>query len=258
MTRTDAEAARASWDESADAYHRFIDEGLDYYRTELHGPALLAACGDVAGRDVLDLGSGQGWFSRHLAGRGARVVGVDWSARLVEHARRIEAAEPRGVRYEVRDAATIDEAFAPASFDRVSACMSLQDMPAPGRVLAAARRLLRPGGSIVVSVPQPVTDSPVREWVRAADGTKRGLTIDGYFEASAQIMEWNMARLPERFRTVQYRHTLEGWSRLVEDAGLVVARLREPRADAAMIARYPPLADAARLPYFLILDLRPA
>jgi hypothetical protein len=71
-------------------------------------------------------------------------------------------------------------------------------------------------------------------------------------------MEWNMARLPERFRTVQYRHTLEGWSRLVEDAGLVVARLREPRADAAMIARYPPLADAARLPYFLILDLRPA
>jgi SAM-dependent methyltransferase len=150
----------------------------------------------------------------------------------------------------------VAERFAAGSFDRVTGCMSFMDMPRPDRVLSATRALLRPGGRVVFSVPQPVTDTPVREWVRGDDGGKRALAIDGYFAAPASMMAWDMARIPRPFHTVQYRHTLEGWSRLVEDAGLYIARLREPCPDAAAIAKYPALAPAARVPYFLIFDLR--
>src|SRR6266508_3605764 len=45
---------------------------------------MLALLGDVAGHDVLDAGCGEGYLSRILAGRGARVTGVDLSPRLVE------------------------------------------------------------------------------------------------------------------------------------------------------------------------------
>ena len=94
------------------------------------------------------------------------------------------------------------------------------DMPRPGQVLVAARSLLRRDGRLLMSVPNPVTDSTYR------------------------------------FRTVQYRHTLEGWSRMFEEAGLFIARLREPRPTAEALARCPELADAARVPYFLIFELR--
>ena len=80
------------------------------------------------------------------------------------------------------------------------------------------------------------------------------MKIDRYFEAATNVMEWNLKRLPQRFRTVQYRHTLEGWSRMFEEAGLFIARLREPRPTAEALARCPALADAARVPYFLIFD----
>lgn len=250
------EQARRCWDESADDWDHFVESGLDYYRTELHGPALLAECLPVDGLDTLDLGCGQGWFSRQLAERGARVTGIDWSEKQIEHARRHEAEAPRGIRYEVLDATHLDRRFAAGSFDVITACMSIMDMTEPGKVLAAARGVLRPGGRIVMSVPNPVTDSTYRQWERDADGNKLSLKIDRYFEAATCLMEWNMRRLPRPFRTVQYRHTLEAWSRMIEDAGLFIDRLREPVASAEAIARVPALAPAARLPFFLIFALR--
>ncbi|MBV8763245.1 MAG: class I SAM-dependent methyltransferase [Deltaproteobacteria bacterium] len=255
---TDPATARRLWNDAADAYHHFVETGLDYYRTDLHGPALLDACGDVRERRVLDLGCGQGWFTRQLAAAGAQVTGVDWSHGLIEHARAIEEARhfragelAGGVTYDVLDAADIATHFAPDTFDLVTACMSLMDMPSPGAVLAAAARL---APRIVFSIPSPVTDAPHRVWKRDASGTKLALEIDRYFDATTTVMQWNMKRLVHHFATVQYRYTLEQWSRMIEDAGLVIARLREPRPSEAAIAKRPELADAARLPYFLIVD----
>ena len=247
--------ARSLWDESADAWDRFVEEGFDHYRTAFHGPALLEVCEAVAGLDVLDLGCGQGWFSRQLARRGARVIGIDWSPRLIAHARRHEEEEPLGISYETLDAARIGERFDAHSFDVLTACMSLMDMPHPGRVLAGARPLLRSGGRVVLSIPNPVTDATFRQWERDPQGNKLRLRIDRYFEAASGVLTWDSPRLPQRFSTVQYRHTLEQWSLWIEEAGLLLRRLREPRPTPEALARYPDLEDATRVPYFLTLDL---
>lgn len=254
--------AQAAWDDFADAWDAFVQGGFDYYRIQFHGPALLDACGDVAGRDALDLGCGQGWFSRQLAGAGARVTGVDWSPRLIAHAVRHQAGAPAPIRYLVLDAARVAERLPAASFDLVTGCMSLMDMPEPAKVLAGARALLRPGGRVVVSVPNPVTDSPYRVWKRDADGEKLALELDRYFEATTTWTEWTLKNRPfpspEPHRTVQYRFTLESWSRMIEDAGFLIRRLREPRPSDEVLAKTPALADATRLPYILIFELCPA
>jgi 2-polyprenyl-3-methyl-5-hydroxy-6-metoxy-1,4-benzoquinol methylase len=216
---------------------------------------LVEACEPVRGLDVLDLGCGQGWFSRQLAMRGAKVRAIDWSERLIGHARRHEAEAPLGIAYEVLDAAHVGERFGASSLDRITACMSIMDMPAPGAVLASARPLLRDGGRLVMSVPNPVTDSTYREWERDAYGRKKSLKIDRYFDAATTLMDWGMKRLATRFRTVQYRYTLEQWSRMIEDAGFVIARLREPRPASEVLAKCPELAAATRLPFFLIFEL---
>lgn len=252
----DDSLARSCWDDSADAWNHFVESGLDYYRSDLHGPALLAACTPVRGLDALDLGCGQGWFSRQLARQGAHVVGVDWSQGAIAHARRHEAGEPLGAIYEVMDAALVAERFDPASFDLITGCMSIMDMPKPKEVLAAALPLLRERGRLIFSISHPVTDSTYRDWERDENGRQLALKIDRYFEAAPSILEWSMKRLPQPFRTVQYRHTLEQWSRMIEDAGFAIVRLREPRPSAEALARCPDLEDANRVPFFLILELR--
>ncbi|MGI5127129.1 methyltransferase domain-containing protein [Pseudonocardia sp. CA-107938] len=47
-------------------------------------PAVLAMVGDVAGKHVLDAGCGAGAHAAELVARGARVVGVDASAGMLE------------------------------------------------------------------------------------------------------------------------------------------------------------------------------
>ena len=136
--------------------------------------------------------------------------------------------------------------------------MSIMDMPRPGEVLAAARPLLAPGGRVVFSVPHPVTDCTYREWERDSYGRQLALKIDRYFEARTNWMEWNMRRLPMRFRTLQFRFTLEQWSSMIAAAGLVITRLWEPRPSEAAVEARPELADARRVPFFLLFELRPA
>ena len=81
----------------------------------------LAVLGDVAGLDVLELGCGAAQWSVALAGRGARVTGLDLSEEQLRQAR--EAAAAAGV----------EVAFVHASAERRAAAR---------RVLR--RRLLRP------------------------------------------------------------------------------------------------------------------
>ena len=45
---------------------------------------MLAAVGDAKGLAVIDLGCGEGRFSRMLAERGARVTGLDLSERFID------------------------------------------------------------------------------------------------------------------------------------------------------------------------------
>ncbi|HYV49017.1 MAG TPA: hypothetical protein VFA20_29355 [Myxococcaceae bacterium] len=63
------EQARTCWDDSADAWEHFVESGLDYYRTDLHGPALLDACGPVGGLSALDLGCGPNFLIFELRPR---------------------------------------------------------------------------------------------------------------------------------------------------------------------------------------------
>src|SRR3954447_8407963 len=107
MERPDLDA-REAWNAGADAYIDFVESGADYYRHLVHGPGLLAACGDVRGSLALalDAGCGQGYFTRPLARAGAGgVTGVDLSDRLLAGGAELEAAEPLGVTYRQMDAA---------------------------------------------------------------------------------------------------------------------------------------------------------
>ena len=100
-----------------------------------------------SGQDVVDVGTGTGTVARNFARRGCRVVGIDPAPALVHQARRLDAEA--GVRVEYHVASAEATGLTTSSCDVFSAgqCWHWFDgLSAAGE----ARRLLRPGGAIVI------------------------------------------------------------------------------------------------------------
>ncbi|MEU9576927.1 class I SAM-dependent methyltransferase [Streptomyces chilikensis] len=103
---------------------------------------------EASGRDALDLGTGTGSLARLLALAGARVTGVDPAAPLLDQARRLDAEAGVTVEYRV---GTAEETGLPdRAFDVVTAGQCWHWFDAP-RAAAEVRRLLRPGGRVVIA-----------------------------------------------------------------------------------------------------------
>jgi SAM-dependent methyltransferase len=104
----------------------------------------------LADRRVLDLGCGKGRFARALCERGASVVGLDLSAAMLNEAKGIDRVRASARRLP----------FRPASFDAVVAVEVFEHL-APRSldlVCVEARRVLRPGGTLVI------VDKNARSW----------------------------------------------------------------------------------------------
>ncbi|WP_434056769.1 methyltransferase domain-containing protein [Amycolatopsis ponsaeliensis] len=115
-------------------------------------PAILGLAGDVAGRRILDAGCGSGPLFAALRDRGAVVTGFDSSAGMVESARRKLGS---GAELQVADLGE-PLSYPDGAFDDVVAALVLhylEDWAAP---LAELRRVLRPGGRLIMAVNHPL------------------------------------------------------------------------------------------------------
>ena len=109
--------------------------------------ASLGVLGDVAGKDVIELGCGTGYFGGWLARRGARVTGVDLTPAQLESARR--CSEELGVPMELIEANAEDVPLQDESFDLALSEYGASIWCDPYRWIPEACRLLRPGGELV-------------------------------------------------------------------------------------------------------------
>ncbi|MGW5160762.1 class I SAM-dependent methyltransferase [Nonomuraea wenchangensis] len=142
-------------------------------------PAMLELAGDVAGRRILDAGCGAGPLFAALRDRGAVVTGVDASAGMLELARRRLGADA--------DLRVVDLAgplpFPDDTFDDVVASLVLHYLEDWGPTLAEIRRVLKPGGRLLVSVDHPFVITLMQQ----AAGEK-----PKYFETRNRTEEWVM------------------------------------------------------------------
>ncbi len=105
----------------------------------------------ASGSKVLEVGAGPGSITRHLSGmKNCDVVAleVDQTAllKLRPHARRVVSAD-------LNDAAWIDMLAGETDFDFVIAADVLEHVYQPLAVLKAMKGFLRPGGSVILSLP---------------------------------------------------------------------------------------------------------
>jgi SAM-dependent methyltransferase len=143
-----AQPMACDYDADPDRFRTGRQTALQYSTDgDIHGPIAerLLAEGHVP---VLDVGCGDGALGRPLIQAGVPWVGLDFSATLLRDA-------PRPA---VRSDAT-RLPFPDATFGAVAALYMLYHLAEPGLAIAEARRVLRPGGVLVVAAPSRY-DSP--------------------------------------------------------------------------------------------------
>ncbi|KKB10012.1 ArsR/SmtB family transcription factor [Devosia chinhatensis] len=145
---------RATQQALAADYFAQVAESWDLLRT-LHVPEAAvegAVLAEMAGRSVdllVDLGTGTGRMLEVLAPAYRRGVGVDSSREMLAVARsRLAAAGLTNAQVRLGDIAALDPAIGPA--DVIVIHQVLHYFDDPGRMLAQARRLLKPGGEILI------------------------------------------------------------------------------------------------------------
>jgi 2-polyprenyl-6-hydroxyphenyl methylase/3-demethylubiquinone-9 3-methyltransferase len=111
---------------------------------------LERAAGGLAGKAVVDVGCGGGILSEAMAGRGARVLGIDVAATPLGVARLHKLESGANVEYR-QVAAEVLAAESPAGFDVVTCMEMLEHVPEPASIIAACATLVKPGGTIVIS-----------------------------------------------------------------------------------------------------------
>ncbi len=238
------EQLRGEWAAIADTWIDVTSSGRNEYREGLLDSWMLDAVGEVSGRHVVDLGCGEGRFSRMMAERGARVTGVDLCRRFIEYASAHRVADEDYVEGDMEDLGGV----ADGRSDLALSYVSLVDVPDFRNVVKEAYRVLRPGGRFIVCNLQPMTTA-ANGWIKFGK-EKLHFKLDDYFDEGVRAMPIHGHEL------TNFHRTLSSYLNSFLDAGFMLEGIREPKPSPQQIAQYPGVADNLRVPYFIIYLLR--
>jgi len=129
-------------------YAKWRASKLGALTDRLERDLILDLLGDVAGRDVLDVGCGDGDLAITLWERHGRVSGIDASTAMIEAARARAQARSADINFEIARAEQLP--FPAARFDVVAAVTILCFVKDATGVFREMARVLRPGGRLVI------------------------------------------------------------------------------------------------------------
>ena len=196
------------------------------------------------GQRTVDVGCGEGRLTRHMRDLGHAVVGIDASPTLVAAAREMDPS----MDIRLADASSIP--LEDKCADLVVAFMSLHDIDAMPAAVKDVARILMPGGRFCLAIVHPINSS----------GRFEAATADARFViAEDYLRPFRYSETVERDGLSMTFHSehrpIEAYFVALEEAGLLVETLREPRVpDQAIVS--PAERRWQRLPLFLHLRAR--
>ena len=130
------------------------EENYWFRRHEVVYQRLADRC---TGRDVLEAGCGEGYGADLIAGEARRVIGLDYDESAVAHVR------ARYPRVEMRHGNLAELRLPDGDVDVVVNFQVIEHLWDQGQFVTECRRVLRPGGALLMSTPNRITFSPGRD-----------------------------------------------------------------------------------------------
>lgn len=208
MKANGANDLRRSWIANAAAWTQAVRAGTIESRRLATDDAVRRAILRCSPRTVLDVGCGEGWLARELAGHGISVTGVDASQPLIDAARALGGAEYHVLSY--AQLASDPEKLGP-HFDVVVCNFSLLEEQTTPLLRALGTLLQERGGKLIV---QSVHPWSVLGTSRYEDGW-RVETFAGFSDTRLEPMPW-------------YFRTFSSWMTLLGVSEFNVIAMEEP------------------------------
>lgn len=223
------------------------------FRMDYIMPFTLEYLGNVSGLKILDLGCGEGGYSRELAKRGAKVTSVDCSTFFVDYAKRTAQEMGLSIEHLVRNSNNLYE-VQDKSFDIVLCSMMLMDCEDLLGTMKEINRVLKDTGLVFASVLHPCFNGKHITWKDNGNNEKNVL-VENYFFPS----EWEKEISGSVDKKVIWRHrTLQDYIKVFCNSGFCVADLNEPLPTKEQCDKSERVAWLSRIPMFLFWTLHKA
>ena len=240
-----------SWGKVANWYDDLLKKEEGTYQKTLILPNLLRLLQIKRDELILDLACGQGFFSRELAKSGAKVIGVDISAELINIAK-----QDKNVEYHVSSADKLDF-LKDKSIDKVVIILALQNIGKVGETLREISRVLKEKGRLFIILNHPAFRIPkVSSWGWDESKKVQYRRIDSYLSESKEEIQMHPGEKPWE-KTISFHRPLQFYFKALNKHGFVVSKIEEwvsnktseegPRKNAEDTAR-------REIPLFLFLE----
>ncbi|GAB1857650.1 class I SAM-dependent methyltransferase [Flavobacteriaceae bacterium MHTCC 0001] len=207
-------------------------------------PIIDELLGDVSGKNILDLGCGDGKYGIELLKRSAKYYqGIDGSQNMVSLAKK--NLENYNVEIEKAD---IEQIEIQGEFDIVISRLVLHYIEDLDSLFEKIRATLKDNGVFIFSIEHPVITSNYESYHNNA---KRGnWIVDNYFDSGERINNWLGKKV------VKHHKTLEAYWKIIREANFQVLELRESKPNKLNFESEEEYLRRKRIPLFLIFKLR--
>jgi SAM-dependent methyltransferase len=208
-------------------------------------PIFLEMLGDVKGKQILDLGCGDGTFGLELLRAGCQsYLGVEASLQIVQAAQK---AFQQSIGQVVH--AKIEDWIYPVNhFNLVISRLALHYVATLDDTFNKVNSALKSGGRFVFSIVHPVITSCDRS--RKGGGARQDWIVDDYF-ATGSRQVYFMGEYVE-----QYHRTIEDIYKALRDADFFIEQLRESRPKLEHFTDITLYERRMRIPLFLLFSGR--
>lgn len=244
------------WTDSSDTWANCKQHQTSILNKELVSKPLLKSLGDVNGLKILDAGCGEGTYCRYMAKRGAVVLGIDFSQKLIDIAKKIDAKRKSGIKYFCGSVTNLKK-IESNSVDKVinvMVSMYLNDNNF-NKAIKEFARVLKTGGELLFVTRHPFTTREKNENVK--DFFSFSDYKGSYF--SKKPFNTSINCNDKKIKVKQFPRTIsEIYNTLIKN-GFEILKIIEPQPSKQAIEKYKthiPLINYSQNPMTLIIKAK--
>ncbi|MGE6576815.1 class I SAM-dependent DNA methyltransferase [Paenibacillus xylanexedens] len=210
----------------------------------LEKPVMLELIGDVAGKNILDLGCGDARFAAELLSRereGTTYTGVEGSVNMIQAANE----SVKGLNARIEQAFMEDWTYPAGAYDLVISRLAVHYIEDVESLFRNIYNTLKEDGTFVFSVEHPVITSTLQP-----SGTRTDWVVDQYFVEGYREQQWLGGSVKKMHRSI------ESYFMTLQRAGFRVEHLRESAPQRAYFVNEETYLRRQRIPLFLFMAAR--